>query len=90
MSREGAGSAALVVGVVAVGVAVFPLLFWAGWLLGVAAVALGLVALRRVRAGLATGRGAALAGLALGVTAIPLGLVGMLVLQAAFTGRTAA
>lgn len=76
--RAGAGTPALVLGLLGVGTC------WTGWpglVLGLAAVVAGALAYRRVRAGLATDGLAALAGLGLGVVAL---VVGALVVAPSF------
>ena len=67
----GAGTVALVVGIMALVSA------WTGWggiVLGVVAVVAALVGLARVRAGRGAGRGRPAAGLALGLVAVAIGV----------------
>ena len=74
---SGMAIAALVLGIVAL------LLFWTvfgGILLGLVAIVLGVIALRRVRKGIAAGRGMAITGVVLGT----LGLLGALAWAALF------
>jgi len=64
--RNGAGTAALVLGIIGVLTAVFLI----GGLLGLLAIVLGMVALGRVKRNEATNRGSALAGVVLGLLAL--------------------
>jgi len=66
--RNGLGIAALVVGILALLLAVF--FFPLGLLLGVVAIILGIVGMRRVSRGQATNRGMAISGVVLGVLAL--------------------
>lgn len=69
--RSGAGTPALVLGLLGVGTC------WTGWaglLLGLTAVVAGVLAYRRVRAGLATDGAESLAGLGLGAVALAVGV----------------
>jgi hypothetical protein len=68
--RNGAGVTALVLGVVSVTLATIPAALGAGFFLAFPAIIAGIVGLSRVKAGLATNRGLALAGLGLGIAAI--------------------
>lgn len=89
--RNGLGTAALVTGVVGLFLGASFLLSPLGVPLGAAAAVLGVVALRRVRAGTATNRGQALAGVWTGVAGVvlsaALSLVLVMVLGPAFPGR---
>ncbi len=67
--RNGLGTAALVLGIIAV---VLSWTIWFGVVLGVLAVCFGGAGLGRARRGEATNRGSALAGLILGIVAISL------------------
>ncbi|HEV8055763.1 MAG TPA: DUF4190 domain-containing protein [Nocardioidaceae bacterium] len=66
--RNGLGIAALVVGILALLLAVY--FFPLGLLLGVVAIILGIVGMRRVSRGQATNRGMAISGVVLGVLAL--------------------
>ncbi|BBY97261.1 DUF4190 domain-containing protein [Mycolicibacterium fallax] len=82
--RNGAGTGALVCGVLSIITAVT---VFGGVILGLAGIALGVVGRRRAAAGLATNRGAATAGIVTGVLGILVGaaaLVGYLTLTSWF------
>lgn len=64
--RNGLGIAALVVGIVALALAWIPLVGF----VGLVAVVLGIIALSRVRRGLATNRGVSITGVVLGAVAV--------------------
>ncbi|MFD8555503.1 DUF4190 domain-containing protein [Streptomyces fradiae] len=73
--RNGLGTAALVLGIIGTVVALIPLLFWLGAILGVIALILGAVGMGRAKRGDATNRGVAIAGTVLGVVALIVGVV---------------
>jgi hypothetical protein len=68
--RNGMGTAALVVGVVALVLAVLLIFFPIAFVLGVLAIIFGVVGMRRVTRGEANNRGYAVAGLTCGVIAV--------------------
>src|SRR4029453_13316289 len=72
--RNGMGTAALVIGAVALGLAVLILFAPLGVLLGLVALILGIVGLVRANRGQADNRGQAVAGLATGALALVIGL----------------
>lgn len=65
------GLIALILGIVAVLFALIPFLSYVAWLIGIAAIVVGIVALRRA----AAGRGPAIGGLVLGIGAVLLSVV---------------
>lgn len=67
--RNGMGTAALVLGIIAV---VLSVTVWGGVILGILAIIFGSVGMGRARRGEATNRGSAMAGLILGIVAIAL------------------
>ncbi|MFE9553319.1 hypothetical protein ACFYMW_20855 [Streptomyces sp. NPDC006692] len=79
--REGGGPgvASLVVGVLGTGFGLVPFLFWISGPLGVSALVLGLLGLRRARRGRAATRKLPLAGIVAGTLATALGIVGLAV-----------
>jgi hypothetical protein len=68
--RNGMGTAALVVGVVGIVLAALLIFFPLAFVLGIAAVILGSVALRRIARGEATNRSHAITGLTCGLVAV--------------------
>lgn len=83
--RNGLGLAALIVGIVSLLVALIPLVGILGGLGGVVAIILGVLALVRVRRGVATNRGVSITGVVLGGLAV-LAAVAWLVVIFAFAG----
>ena len=73
--RNGVGVAALVVGVVSLVLALLVLFFPLAGLLGIIAIVLGFVGLRRYSQGEADNQGHAVAGIATGVIALALALI---------------
>ncbi|MEV6979145.1 hypothetical protein [Kitasatospora sp. NPDC093806] len=68
--RNGLGTSAMVLGIVATAMSLAVILFWLSWLPAVLAVVFGVIGLRYARRGVATNRGMALAGVILGVVAL--------------------
>lgn len=73
--RNGLGTAALAVGILALLSVITVITFPVGTVLGVVAIVLGFLARRRVKRGEATNGGSALAGLVLGVVSLLIGIV---------------
>ncbi|RLU80613.1 hypothetical protein CTZ27_34485 [Streptomyces griseocarneus] len=76
--RNGAGIAALVLGLIGASIAGVPFLFWAGAILGVLAVVFGVVGIGRARNGAATNKTMAIVGTVFGGLACALAVVGLL------------
>jgi hypothetical protein len=68
--RNGAGTAALVIGVLSLVLAVLVLFSWFAILLGPIAIILGVIGVRRVTRGEADNRGSAVAGIATGLVSL--------------------
>jgi uncharacterized membrane protein len=85
MPRNGMGTAALVLGILAV---VFCWAYWVGVVLGVLAIIFGGVGVARANAGQATNRSSALAGLILGIVAIAAFIVLVLLVWQALVAFT--
>ena len=73
-ARNGMGTAALVIGVVAVVLVALLIFFPLALVLGILAVIFGALGMRRAKRGEATNNGQALAGLVLGIVALVLSL----------------
>ncbi|WP_392670795.1 hypothetical protein [Streptomyces sp. LN785] len=86
--RNGPGSAALVIGSIGSFVAFIPLLSWIACILGILAIAFGLIGYQSARKGLATNKTSALGGAALGGIALALAVI-MVFAAASFAGNMA-
>lgn len=75
-ARNGMGTAALVLGIIGVGLGTFVILFWLSWLPALLAVVFGCLGLGQARKGLATNRGMALAGVILGGAGLLIAVAG--------------
>ncbi|URM91101.1 DUF4352 domain-containing protein [Streptomyces sp. MRC013] len=73
--NNGLGTAALVLGIIGVVFALFPLLFWLGGILGLLALILGWVGIGRAKRGAAANKGVAVAGTVLGLVGLVLSVV---------------
>lgn len=78
--RNGLGLAALIVGIVSLLVALIPVVGLVGGLGGVVAIVLGVIALVRVRRGVATNRGVSITGVVLGGLAVVAAVVWLVVI----------
>ncbi len=80
---------ALVLGIIGALLALIPLLFFLGWILGVLAVVFGLTGRRRARRpDIASGSGMATTGFVLGAIAVVLGVIGLVILNNAVDSVT--
>ena len=68
--RNGLGTAALVLGILAILFALTPITFWASFVLAPLAIILGFVGRSRVKSGDATNNGSAVAGIVMGILAV--------------------
>lgn len=68
--RNGLGTAALVLGIIGLVLAITVVLFWLGGVLGLVAIILGILGMGRAKRGEATNRGVAIGGLVTGILAL--------------------